>query len=59
MAKGAVRRRTDTVSNPPLFAAGLIDRLNLMTFPLPSGGGTCIADESAKPGALKPVDRFG
>ncbi|MEW6338532.1 MAG: hypothetical protein ACOY3Y_17140 [Acidobacteriota bacterium] len=46
-----MRRLTGTVFNPPPLAAGLKDRLTLMTFPAPSGGGKCIFDQSAKPGA--------
>jgi dihydrofolate reductase len=42
----------------PLLAAGLIDRLVLMTFPLLLGEGKRIFDGSEKPGALKLVDSF-
>ena len=40
----------------PLLAAGLIDRLVLMTFPVLLGKGKRIFDGSQKPGALKLVD---
>ncbi len=43
---------------PPLLAAGLIDRLILMTFPVMLGEGKRIFDGSEKPGALKLVDHF-
>ena len=43
---------------PPLLAAGLIDRLILMTFPVLLGEGKRIFDGSEKPGALKLVDHF-
>lgn len=43
---------------PPLLAAGLIDRLILMTFPVFLGDGKRIFDGSEKPGALKLVDHF-
>jgi dihydrofolate reductase len=43
---------------PPLLAAGLIDRLILMTFPVLLGTGKRIFDGSEKPGALKLVDQF-
>ena len=43
---------------PPLLAAGLIDRLVLMTFPALLGAGKRIFDGSEKPGALKLVDHF-
>jgi dihydrofolate reductase len=43
---------------PPLLAAGLIDRLILMTFPVLLGEGKRIFDGSEKPGALKLVDSF-
>ena len=43
---------------PPLLAAGLIDRLILMTFPVLLGEGKRIFDGSQKPGALKLVDHF-
>jgi len=42
----------------PLLAAGLIDRLVLMTFPVMLGSGKRIFDGSQKPGALKLVDHF-
>src|SRR5438270_10174737 len=42
----------------PLLAAGLIDRLVLMTFPVLLGQGKRIFDVSEKPGALKLVDHF-
>ena len=42
----------------PLLAAGLIDRLVLMTFPVLLGQGKRIFDGSEKPGALKLVDHF-
>jgi dihydrofolate reductase len=42
----------------PLLAAGLIDRLVLMTFPVLLGEGKRIFDGSEKPGALKLVDHF-
>ena len=42
----------------PLLAAGLIDRLMLMTFPVLLGDGKRIFDGSEKPGALKLVDSF-
>jgi len=42
----------------PLLAAGLIDRLVLMTFPLLLGQGKRIFDGSERPGALKLVDHF-
>jgi RibD C-terminal domain. len=42
----------------PLLAAGLIDRLVLMTFPVLLGGGKRILDGSQAPGALKLVDHF-
>jgi dihydrofolate reductase len=42
----------------PLLAAGLIDRLVLMTFPLLLGEGKRIFDGTEKPGALKLVDHF-
>ncbi len=43
---------------PPLLAAGLVDRLILMTFPVMLGDGKRIFDGSEKPGALKLVDHF-
>jgi dihydrofolate reductase len=42
----------------PLLAAGLIDRLVLMTFPVLLGEGKRIFDGSEKPGALKLADHF-
>ncbi|MFL6725190.1 MAG: dihydrofolate reductase family protein [Sphingomicrobium sp.] len=42
----------------PLLAAGLIDRLVLMTFPVLLGQGKRSFDGSEKPGALKLVDHF-
>jgi dihydrofolate reductase len=42
----------------PLLAAGVIDRLILMTFPVLLGEGKRIFDGSEKPGALKLVDHF-
>ena len=42
----------------PLLAAGLIDRLVLMTFPVLLGEGKRILDGSQAPGALKLVDHF-
>jgi dihydrofolate reductase len=42
----------------PLLAAGLIDRLILMTFPVLLGEGKRIFDGSEKPGALELVDHF-
>lgn len=42
----------------PLLAAGLIDRLILMTFPLLLGEGKRIFDGSEEPGALGLVDHF-
>jgi len=43
---------------PPLLAAGLIDRLILMTFPVMLGEGKRIFDGSEKPGSLNLVDHF-
>ncbi|MBI4916601.1 MAG: dihydrofolate reductase [Acidobacteria bacterium] len=43
---------------PPLLAAGLIDRLILMTFPVLLGKGKRIFDGSERPGALKLIDRY-
>jgi dihydrofolate reductase len=43
---------------PPLLAAGLIDRLVLMTFPVVLGKGKRIFDGRQKPGALKLVEHF-
>lgn len=40
----------------PLLAAGLIDRLTIMTFPVLLGAGKGIFDEPGGPGALKVVD---
>ena len=42
----------------PLLAAGLIDRLILMTFPVLLGKGKRIFDGTEQPGALKLVDHF-
>jgi dihydrofolate reductase len=42
----------------PLLAAGLIDRLVLMTFPVLLGQGKRIFDGSQSPGALRMVDHF-
>ena len=42
----------------PLLAAGLIDRLVLMIFPVVLGEGKRIFDGSQTPGALKLVDHF-
>jgi dihydrofolate reductase len=42
----------------PLLAAGLIDQLTLMTFPVLLGEGKRIFDGSEKPGAFKLVDHF-
>ncbi|MFC4526893.1 dihydrofolate reductase [Dyella halodurans] len=42
----------------PLLAAGLIDRLILMTFPVLLGQGRRVFDGSQKPGALKLVEHF-
>ena len=42
----------------PLLAAGLIDRLMLMTFPVLLGEGKRIFDGSEKPGALKLTNHF-
>jgi dihydrofolate reductase len=42
----------------PLLAAGLIDRLVVMTFPVLLGQGKRIIDPSVSPGALKLVDHF-
>jgi dihydrofolate reductase len=42
----------------PLLAAGLIDRLVLITFPVILGQGKRIFDGSQRPGALKLVDSF-
>jgi dihydrofolate reductase len=42
----------------PLLAAGLIDRLILMTFPVMLVEGKSIFNGSEKPGALKLVDHF-
>ncbi len=43
---------------PPLLAAGLIDRLVLMRFPVLLGTGKRIFDGSEKPGAYKLVDHL-
>jgi dihydrofolate reductase len=42
----------------PLLAAGLIDRLVLMTFPVVLGKGKRIFDGDATPGALRLVEHF-
>ena len=42
----------------PLLAAGLIDRLMLLTFPVVLGNGKRIFDGSQAPGALKLTDSF-
>jgi dihydrofolate reductase len=42
----------------PLLAAGLIDRLVLMTFPVLLGRGKRIFDGTEEPGALKLVEHF-
>jgi dihydrofolate reductase len=42
----------------PLLAAGLIDQLLLMTFPILLGQGKRIFDGSEKPGAFKLADHF-
>ena len=42
----------------PLLAAGLIDRLVLMTFPVVLGKGKRIFEASATPGAFKLVEHF-
>jgi dihydrofolate reductase len=42
----------------PLLAAGLIDRLVLLTFPVVLGEGKRILDGSQAPGALKMTDHF-
>jgi dihydrofolate reductase len=42
----------------PLLAAGLIDRLVLITFPLILGKGKRILDGSQSPGSLKMVEHF-
>jgi dihydrofolate reductase len=42
----------------PLLAAGLIDRLVLLTFPVLLGEGKRIFDGTEKPGALKMTDHF-
>jgi dihydrofolate reductase len=42
----------------PLLAAGLIDRLIVMTFPVLLGTGKRIFDGSETPGRLKLVDHF-
>lgn len=42
----------------PLLAAGLVDRLVVMTFPVLLGKGKRIFDGSLEPGALELVDQF-
>ena len=42
----------------PLLAAGLIDRLVVMTFPILLGEGKRVFDGSEKPGALKLAENF-
>ena len=42
----------------PLLAAGLIDRLVLMTFPVILGKGKRIFDQSECPGAMRLVEHF-
>jgi dihydrofolate reductase len=42
----------------PLLAAGLIDQLVLITFPVVLGKGKRIFDASQQPGALKLADSF-
>jgi dihydrofolate reductase len=42
----------------PLLAAGLIDRLVLMTFPVVLGKGKKIFDDATTPGAFKLVENF-
>ena len=42
----------------PLLAAGLVDKLVLLTFPVMLGRGKRIFDGSPQPGALKLVDSF-
>jgi len=42
----------------PLLAAGLIDKLMLITFPIVLGKGKRIFNGSQQPGALKLVDSF-
>ena len=42
----------------PLLAAGLIDQLVLITFPIVLGKGKRIFDGSQKPGALKLIDNY-
>jgi dihydrofolate reductase len=42
----------------PLLAAGLIDRLVLMTFPVLLGEGKRIFDGTEKPGSLRLIDHF-
>jgi dihydrofolate reductase len=42
----------------PLLAAGLVDRLMLMTFPVLLGQGKRIFDGSEKPGALRLAEHF-
>lgn len=41
---------------PPLLAAGLIDELVLMTFPVVLGGGKRLFGEGTQPGALRLLD---
>jgi dihydrofolate reductase len=42
---------------PPLLAAGLIDRLILMTYPVVLGNGKRIFDGSQEPGAFRLVEQ--
>lgn len=43
---------------PPLLAAGLVDRLLLMTFPVILGGGKSIFDHSAGSGSMTLAEHF-